>query len=266
MRSSSTSRKIQAYTVDEKGRRILVMDGESFILPNGFDVEFHLYEGKELSEKEYKELKKALKLAPYKAEALKLVSKGSYTEKEVIDKLEAKGAGYADAKPIVDELKKIGLLDDSRYAEEYIKYEKEVNLSGKNKILHKLQEKGVRKDILDSFIFPGEEEEERAKEYLATLSKKLLDLPKRKKQEKALGALLSKGYDLEIAKSILAYIPEGDKEKEASRMQREFLLAKRKYQKKYDGYELRNRITKYMMSKGYGYQDIEALYSEEEAL
>ena len=116
MSAKSIGKTIKTVSTKKKGIQVEFEDGEKLLLSEDVFTEFHLYDGKELSESESRKLKELAGQDVYYAYALKLLSKDMYSCHQVKEKVLAKGAEPELASKIVSRLRKAGLLDDERFA------------------------------------------------------------------------------------------------------------------------------------------------------
>ena len=103
---------------------------------------FYLYEGKELSNKEYKEIveyNNDSKLLKY---ALNIRSKAPYSEFKLREKLYNKGANKKSVDHIIKMMKHYDLINDMMLAQDLTEYYNSLNY-GENKIKQKLSDKGI---------------------------------------------------------------------------------------------------------------------------
>ena len=79
--------------------------------------------------------------------------------------------------------------------------------------------------------------------------------------------LYIKGFTNEaIEKALSDYDFEFDYEKEHNALEKEFIKQKKKYSKKYDTNQLKEKIINNLLRKGYNYEDIKEIMNKEGAL
>ena len=171
MPSKSIGKRIEKVKIGQK-KVLIKFDDESTleILPNTF-TEFKLFRGKILSHKDIREIKQRNNVEIYYDKILKLLSRGSYTEKRIIDKLQKLGASEKEIELVLKELRKYSLLDDKQVIEEYLEYAEARNY-GYNRIIQDLYNKGVKKSEIDKITYNEVNELKRAKKCLNKLEKK----------------------------------------------------------------------------------------------
>lgn len=77
--------------------------------------------------------------------------------------------------------------------------------------------------------------------------------------------LFDHGFEDSVSgKAVAEMITDTEKTVEQAGLRRDYDLAKAKYARKYNGYELKRHILMALLRKGYEYDDIEQLLGEEE--
>lgn len=130
--------------------RISFFDAEDFILYSGEVKRYHLKEGEEISEEEYKDIYYNVVGKRAKKRALHLLEKMDRTEKNLRDKLIQSGYPNSLVEEAVTYVKRYHYIDDFRYAENYIRCYQGKKSAGKLKM--DLLAKGVSKDIIQEAL------------------------------------------------------------------------------------------------------------------
>jgi regulatory protein len=128
------------------------------------------------------------------------------TEAEVRGRLEQRGIDPQTADAAVSVLRDQGVLDDARYARLFVEDKRGLEQWGSERIGRTLRERGIDRELIEQSLAAtddhGETELDRA---LALLRRRFPDPPRdRREHERALGVLLRKGYDTELALDALA--------------------------------------------------------------
>lgn len=133
--------------------------------------------------------------------SLKLLSIGDYTEAVLRQKLRTKGFSAEEIASAIDFLKESRIVDDRRYAENYIALKSSVY--GVYRMRQYLAKKGIHKEILDELLDTAD----KTSEYDAArafLKKKLaLATADQVDRNKLLGALARKGFSYSVATEAL---------------------------------------------------------------
>lgn len=239
---------------------VILSNGEKLKLSHSSYTEFRLYEGKELSEEELASLLSYEKEGEFYDYALRLLDKDNYTVFAISNKLLSKGADAKQVSSIVERLKKEDLLDDERYAKVFVEDVAELRCLGKNKILAELKHKGIGESVLSKLEFPEEKEFERACMAASLLDKKYAKSANGAKKDKAIRALITRGFSYDIAlKAIEEKLTTNDAEEEKNRLLRDFELVYARYSRKYEGKKIYEAVIKSLLRKGYDYDDISSL-------
>jgi len=121
------------------------------------------------------------------------------TEAELRRHLAGKGVGERDADAAVAEIARMGYLDDARYARTFAEDRRNLDGWGAGRIERRLLELGVdREHVAAALGERGDEDELEAA--LELLRRRVRQPPaSERERERALGMLVRKGYELELA-------------------------------------------------------------------
>jgi regulatory protein len=150
------------------------------------------------SDQRQDELDRALGLA-YAA-----LNRRELTEAEVRRRLESRGIASATVQATIEALREQGYLDDERFARLFTQDKRELEQWGSERIRRTLLERGIDRDLLDATLSqaPPESELDRAR---ALLRRRFpAPLANRRDRDRALGVLLRKGFDSDLALEALA--------------------------------------------------------------
>lgn len=198
--------------------------------------------------------------------SLKRLAMKDYSEKEMKDYLNNKyELSPYSLNVIIDKLKENNLIDDYRYALGKISSFNSSFLS-KKAITIKLLKAGISNEIINKCLIDDNNQEllnakRRAEKYMNSIKNKSINLKKKTIYSK----LLSDGFSYDIAKEAMSVLDyTNDVLNEDELLRKEFNKAKKKYEKKYEGSELRNKIYMLLLSKGFSYDNIYAIINEME--
>jgi regulatory protein len=133
------------------------------------------------------------------------LNKRERTEAEVRRRLEQRGLDPQAIHAALDVLIDQGLLDDARFARLFVEDKRQLDQWGSERIRRTLIERGIERDVVeaalkdrgDSDTEDGPSELDRA---LALLRQRFAAPPvQRRDRDRALGVLIRKGYDSELA-------------------------------------------------------------------
>ena len=221
----------------------------------------YLYEGKTLSQKDVDQLVEISAISKLLNYALSLISKKHYSERKMYEKLKAKEDDKRAIFLVINKLKENDLLDDKAYMHDLICWDDE-RLFGKNKIIKHLKEKGISDEMVSKVRFSSSNELKKAKALLPKLDKKYARYAYEIKKKHIYSALISQGYDMDVARAVIGDTKKDAPKKEKEKLKNDYLKIKCRYEDKYEGYELRKRIYAALASKGYKSGEIKMVLEE----
>jgi len=123
--------------------------------------------------------------------------------------LEHKRVEASVADRALDTLIEDGYLDDARFARLFVQDKRELELWGADRIERALLGRGVDRELVESALAPPDSDGELGRA-LALLRRRLRSAPRdRRERNRALGVLLRKGFDPELAlEAVLAFARE----------------------------------------------------------
>lgn len=254
-RSGKIVKKIQ---VNKKAIAIIFSDGERIDISEEAYTSSYLYVGKELNQKEIDKLLQITSVKKLSNYAMTVLSKGHYTEWRMREKLYAKGGEKPDVDYIIAKLKELDLLDDKAFIEDFLGYAEE-KLWGKNKIKQELLKKGIFAEEIEKIRFNSNIEKKKALSLLPSLEKKYYKYSYQQKKQHIYSALISRGFDHDIANSVIDKMSNRDEKDEKKKLKTDFNKIYARFSKKYEGRELKERLYRSLISKGYKYGDISEL-------
>jgi regulatory protein len=130
--------------------------------------------------------------------ALSALGRKERTVTEMGSWLRARGVGEQEADEVVDRLVSNGTLDDARFARRYAEDKRELKGWGSERIRMALLDRGVSPEDIEAALHDAgsEQEVERAVGLLRQRGATLADALER---QKALGVLIRRGYESEVA-------------------------------------------------------------------
>ena len=248
--------KIKKIKILKSKVNVTFDNGEKLELDKEIYTNFYLYEGKEVSKKEYSEIKEYNNVAALLQYALRVRSKAIYSEYQIREKLYKKEATKSEVDKVIKSMKQYDLIDDDAFVKDYVEYYNSLNY-GKNKILNKLSEKGIFEAKLSKIKFPITIERNKAKNVYLRLLKKYEKYNFTQKKQHVYSAYINLGFDSEVASEMVSLIKEEKNSKaELTKLEKDYekvyLRLSRKYQKK----ELRQKVMQSLLGKGYRMNDV----------
>ena len=221
-----------------------------------------------ISSKQYYELKeKAAEQFLYN-KAIRRLSVKDYSQKEMMEYLlKDEDSTEQAVLHVLGRLNANHYLDDERYAAETLaKYQ--ASHKGKNQIYYALKKKGIDEETIQSVmanVDAGEEERalESANQYLQLHDRKSMLKTKTSLQNK----LFQMGYDKDVIESVISRADFSKiKENSQDNLRTVIAKAKARYEKKYQGYNLKQKVYQYCLSQGYPSSEINTLLETEDIL
>lgn len=143
-----------------------------------------------------------------KEKALGFISRRRLSKKELSDKLAKSGVSDKTAEEVVLWAEEYGFLNDFEYAKSYISDALNIKKHGLKKIRFDLKNKGIDDFTIDDALFDmGEIDETKAIKEI--ISKRLDDIADRKKTDKIIRFLASRGFAFsDIKKCLNEYVSD----------------------------------------------------------
>jgi regulatory protein len=126
------------------------------------------------------------------------------TVAEVRVRLEQRGVETSAIDQVIETLLEQGYLDDARFARIFAQDKRELEYWGADRIRRTLRHRGIDRELIDATLGaePAQTELDRA---LALLRRRFPSPPRdRRERDRALGVMLRKGYESELALDALA--------------------------------------------------------------
>jgi regulatory protein len=143
------------------------------------------------------------------ARAYRFVGRRERTTLELRRHLEASGVTSALIDVTVAELREQGYLDDARFARLFAQDKRTLEQWGSERIARALRERGLDRDLVDDAVGAHDHDDELA-QAVAVLQRRCPTPPRdRRERDRALGILMRKGYESELALDALNIYKRG---------------------------------------------------------
>jgi regulatory protein len=131
--------------------------------------------------------------------AYRFLGRRDRTVAEVRERLEAQGVEEVHVDEVIAELTRLGYLDDARYARRFAEDRRTIDAWGAERIERRLLAVGVDRGLISTAL--GERGAAEELDAALTVLRRRLPHPPDddRERERALGILVHKGYDLELA-------------------------------------------------------------------
>ena len=255
MPSKSSGKVIAKVKVNKKNVVISFTDRSKLTCVSEVLATYYLYEGKTLTYKQIKDIEEFNASAELMKYAMSLLRKGHYSEWKMREKLYAKEGKKSDVDRVIKALKNNDLINDKMLMLDTIEYGNERNI-GKNKIIQELSNKGIFQEQINKASFPTSLERKKALNNLSKLERRYSKYPFEQKRQHVYHALISLGFDNDIALEALNHLKAPKDKDEINKLKVDFVKVYSKYENKYEGYDLKNKVITSLKGKGYKMKDI----------
>ena len=250
----------------EKKKKLYLMEldnGDKCYITEDTIVRFMLSRDKVITQQEFDKIQAFAQFSYAKNLALYHLSFKARTEKEVREYLNKHNIDLQIASKVISNLKEDNWINDRQYAYTIVNTNQLSGDKGPYSLLQKLSQKGVVKttveEVLNEFDFS-----QVAQRIAEKLFKKYDGkLPARALQEKIIQNLANKGFSYADAKWAFEQLDsQVDEDTTQELIFKELDKQYTKYGRKYEGYELKQRLTQVLARKGYDFSDIASALRE----
>ncbi|MDO4500226.1 MAG: RecX family transcriptional regulator [Erysipelotrichaceae bacterium] len=239
---------------------------EKLTLSLNFYYELGFRNASIISKFNYEALKKGEVIPLAYRRALKKLAIRDYSKKEITDYISRNfEIDNKQLEIVISKLEEKNLLDDYRFALEKTNSFK-ANFYSSKRMANKLRKLGIDEEIIDKVIVVDNDNElilakRAADKYLHTIRNKSMNA----KKQAIVAKLLNEGFAYEIAHEAVSNLDFSNSLlEEDSIIRKETARLIKKYEKKYKGTELRNKVYLALVSKGFNYDNIYAIINEME--
>ena len=251
-------RKIKAY----ESYVMLYLDDEKIQVSDEAYFKYKIKGLKGLDDELYDMLKNEERVFKAYRGALRKISAKDQTVKQIDRYLVEKGLNKPEKEEIIDKLKNCGLLDDEKYTQNRIN-RLSASLTSNKQIRRKLKDEGISDELIQRHLKKDEDEEYlKAKALAEKYERSIRNKTLKMKKQAQLNRLSGQGYSYDICNRVIDALSL-ESENEVELLRKEYLKALKRYERKYDSYELKDHIVSYLLAKGFGYEDIKEVMEEE---
>lgn len=256
----SIGKKIKKIRVCKEKVIIYFFDKTKLDVSHDTYSSFYLFANKVLTPEELKEIEDLNNISFLFNEALKMLKKSVMSEQKIREKLLLKTKNRKRVESVIKSLKEHDLIDDKAYVADFLIYAEEKKM-GKYKIVNELIKRGIKAEIAKKLVFKEKNELEKALSLLPSLERKYDSRNYQAKREAIYNYLLTHGYSNEIAYNVLGKVKRNEK-RENEVIKNDFERAYQKFEFKFEGRQLFEKISDYLRKKGYKYSDIKKIWEE----
>jgi len=190
-----------------KNRFSIFLDGEfAFGLDQDVLLKFGLSKGVELSESDIESILIAEEKKQAKDRALKFLGYRDRSEKEIIDKLKLIGYDKPVIEWVISELKRMQLIDDSRFAQSFAKTKMLAKPMGEYLLRCELKRKGIQEHHINAAIENIFEERDPVSIAIPLAQKQILkykNVDELKRKKRLTDFLLRRGFNWEVITEVI---------------------------------------------------------------
>ena len=209
--------------------------------------------------KELEELLVHEKYAKAYLQCIRKIASKDRTRKEMYDFLTNETElDIKSINEIIEKLEKKGYINDAQYMVSQIEAMRALKV-GNHKIVRTLVKKGIPQETVENELANEDHEEEVARgvkwaqKQLGKPTDSSMKMQKVSLQKK----LYQQGYETETVNEIMSLLEfEKDEDVEHTNLMKQAQKAWKRYCQKYEGTKLRNTVFRYLVSKGFDYDDI----------
>lgn len=250
----------------EKKKRLYLIEideGDKLYVTEDTIVRFMLSKDKEITSKDLEQIKAFAQFSYGKNLALYYLSFKQRTEKEIRDYLTKYDLDRDIISKVIKTLKDEKWINDLQYIESVIQQNLHSGDKGPYVLKQKLLQKGIDRKLIDSALENTNFSTVCRKTAEKVLKRYQGKLPQRALRDKLSQTLTNKGFSYQEVKAAIAEFQLEDfSENEEELIYKELDKHYRKYSKKYDGYELRQRLTQALARKGFDFDTIKSALRE----
>ncbi|VTS18202.1 regulatory protein RecX [Streptococcus porcinus] len=239
----------------EKKKRLYLLEldhSEKLYVTEDTIVKFMLSKDMEISREQLNEIKVFAQFSHGKNLALYYISFQVRTKKQVIDYLYKNEIDKITIDQIINDLEENNWINDTKYIEAYLRQNILSGDRGPHVLKQKLLQKGISPSLIDQHLTNYDYSPLVEKLVKKLLSKYQGKLPEKALKDKITQSIITKGFSYDLAKSALGHLElEQDQELSNHLLTKELTKQHRKFSKKWDGYELRQRLFQALYRKGF---------------
>lgn len=261
MPSGNTGKIIQALTVKKKTVDLVFLDGETLTLTHDLYTQQYYYVGKVLDDQTLANLKEAIRMQPLLTYAFGLLNKGKYSEYQVREKLYRREAKKPQVDEIIHRLKQAHLLEDAQLMKEWENHYR-LRHYGPRWIQEKLYQKGFSSSLVKTMMDENDQSLNSVQSLVPTLLKKYRTRSAQAQKEIIKLRLQARGFSHHIIQKVLQTQPDNLLDQEMDNLKNDFEKITKRYQNRYQGKMLQEKIINFLLGKGYNYPNIKRFIKE----
>lgn len=246
--------KITAQKRAKDRYNIFLDDEYAFSIDQDTFIKENIRKGKKLSEEDIERIQATENIQQAYLLAINFLSYRMRSIREMEQYLQKKEIAPHTIDLIIERLVKEKNLDNRAFAESFVKDRVLLTSKGPTVIKQELYEKGIAGSIIDDALqhYSKEEQFDKVYKFVQREVKKQTKHPHKKRMEQIRLTLMRRGFTNDIISAVLAEVEvDVDKDEEREKVMKEGEKIYRRYARKHEGYELRERCKAALYQKGF---------------
>lgn len=246
--------KITAQKRAKNRYNIFLDDEYAFSVDQETFIKENLKKGKQLSEEDIARIQATENFQQAYLLAINYLSYRMRSVKEMQQYLQKKEIAPETIEMIIERLVKEKNLDNQAFAHSFVKDRVLLTSKGPTVIKQELYEKGIASSIIDQALaeFSTEAQYDKVYKFVEREVKKRTKHPHKKRMEQIRLTLMRRGFTNDIISAVVDEVEvDVDKNDEREKVMKEGEKIYRRYARKHEGYELRERCKAALYQKGF---------------
>ena len=238
-----------------KSKVIVTFDGGKIELYPSTYASYHLYINKIIEEAELSKMKEENKIEEYFLYATRRLVLTSYSPNKIEEFLYKKGANKSQIKKVLEKLRKYDFINESKMVEEIISFCDSKHY-GYYRIIKMLNDKKISKEEIAKVEYNSIREEKECELQIKLIQNRYKNKNEFNRKKSIFSALVRCGFDESLSLELVNKFSNSNHIHEINVLKLDYQKCFLKYSRKYTGFELSQKITNSLLSKGYRINDI----------
>lgn len=238
-----------------KTKVVVIFDSEKLEIYPSIYASYHLYINKIIEEDELNKIKEDNKIESYFVYATKRLMLASYSPNKIQDFLYKKGANKIEIKQVLEKLRKYDFINETKMVEEIVSFCDSKHY-GFYRIIKMLNDKQIGKNEIENLKYNLKREEKEAILQIKQLQNRYKNKNEFSRKKSIYSALVRYGFEESVSLELVNKFSNSNHNNEINVLKLDYQKCFSKYSRKYTGYELSQKITNSLLSKGYRINDI----------
>ena len=238
-----------------KTKVTLIFENEKLEIYPSTYASYHLYINKIIEEDELSKIKEDNKIEEYFIYATKRLMATSYSPNKIEEFLFKKGANKDQIKKVIEKLRKYNFINEKKMIEEIISFCDSKHY-GYNRIVKMLNDKKISKAEIEKLEYNSTREEKEGEIQVKLLQNRYKNKNDFGRKKAVYSAMIRYGFEEAISLELVNKFSNSNHNHEINVLKLDYQKCFSKYSRKYTGFELSQKVTNSLLSKGYRINDI----------